>query len=321
MQIMQKQTGRAGTLESVLIILRLCGGPGDVVVFLWRTVLGVCVLVIKVTPLRGLYEQVTIVCAKRLLKPYLRDGYLDFNGVHLACGDHFNYWRACIEVAQDTFYGYVSNNDRYDRAFSDKSIKYTFEGPYCYEDDTVDIMIHPGDTVLDLGAWAGDFAAYAAKRGATVYAFEPDASNLKLLERTAMLNKGLPGHIEIVPLGVGARSETLRFYSDGDAGSGSRFEELTGGAPSSVSVVSLDDWTADNNVKVDFIKADIEGFERYMLEGAQQLLKTQAPVLSLCTYHLPDDPEVMADLILKANPGYNIVQRRAKLFAYLPQKT
>ncbi len=314
---MAKQ-GRAGTLESTIIILRLCGGLGDVAVFLWRTVLGVCVLVIRITPLRGLYEQVTIVCAKRLLKPYIQDGYLDFNGIRLACDDHFNFWRACIEVAQDTFYGYLKNNDRYDKAFSEITAKYTFEGLYCYEDENTDIMIHSGDTVLDLGAWAGDFAAYAAKRGATVYAFEPDVSNVTLLERTAALNQSLPGHIEVVPFGVGAKSEALRFYSDGDADSGSRFEELTGGVMSSVNVVSLDDWTAENNIKVDFIKADIEGFERYMLEGAQLLLRKQSPVLSLCTYHLKDDPQVMAALILKANPGYKIIQRRAKLFAYVP---
>jgi FkbM family methyltransferase len=317
---MTKRVGRAGTLESTVIIFRLCNGLGDVAVYLWRTVLGVFVLIIRIKPLRGLYENVTVVCAKRLLKPYVRDGFLDFNGIRLAYEDHFNFWRACIEVAQDTFYGYLRNNDRYDRAFLDKSENYTFEGLYCLEDGDADIMIHPGDTVLDLGAWAGDFAAYAAYKGATVFAFEPDASNLKLLERTAVLNDCLPGHIKVVPLGVGAKSETLRFYSDGAVGSGSRFDELCGGAVSTVSVTSLDDWTAENNIKVSFIKADIEGFERYMLEGAQQLLKTQAPVLSLCTYHLKDDPEVMAELILKANPDYKIKKRRAKLFAYVPER-
>jgi FkbM family methyltransferase len=315
---MAKPQGRAGTLESTIIIFRLCNGLGDVAVYLFRTVLGVFVLIIRVKPLRGLYEQVTITCAKRLLKPYLRDGYLDFNGIQLAYEDHFNFWRACIEVAQDTFYGHLSNNDRYDSAFLDRSDKYTFEGLYCLEDQDADIMIHPGDTVLDLGAWAGDFAAYAAYKGATVYAFEPDASNQALLARTAALNACLSGHIRLVPCGVGAKSETLQFYSDGATGSGSRFAELGGGAVSSVSVVSLDDWTAENNIKADFIKADIEGFERHMLEGAQRLLREQAPILSLCTYHLPDDPRVMTDLILKANPAYKVIQRRAKLFAYVP---
>lgn len=319
---MVKPRGRATTLESVIIILRLCSGPGDVAIYLWRTLLGVFVLVIRVKSFRGLYEQVTVVCAKRLLKPYVQDGFLDFNGIHLAYEDNFNFWRACIEVAQDTYYAYLSNNDSYNRDFLDKSEKYTFEGLYCYQDELADIMIHPGDTVLDLGAWAGDFSAYAAYRGATVYAFEPDASNLKLLERTASLNGLLPGKIEIVPFGVGAKSEELQFYSDGAAGSGSKFtgaEQCKGNETrSTIFVTSLDDWTAKNNIKVDFIKADIEGFERFMLEGAQELLRTQAPILSLCIYHLPDDPEVMSDLILKANPDYKIIRRRAKLFAYVP---
>lgn len=320
---MEKPKGRASTLESTIIILRLCKGVGDVAIYCWRTFLGVFVLIIRIKVFRGLYEQVTVVCAKRLLKPYLQDGFLDFNGIHLAYEDNFNFWRACIEVAQDTFYAYLSNNDRYDKPFLDKSEKYTFEGLYCYEDDQADIMIHAGDTVLDLGAWAGDFSAYAAYKGAKVYAFEPDTSNIKLLERTASLNGYLPGNIEIVPLGVGAKCEELRFYSDGLIGSGSRFMETEqntqgGAALSTVTVTTLDDWTARNNIKVDFIKADIEGFERYMLEGAQQLLKTQAPILSLCIYHLPDDHEVMANLILKANPDYKIIKRRAKLFAYVP---
>lgn len=70
---------------------------------------------------------------------------------------------------------------------------------------------------------------------------------------------------------------------------------------------------------VDFIKADIEGAERYMLEGAKETLKKYAPKLSLCTYHLPDDPEVMEELILKYNPDYIIKHTETKLYAYVPK--
>ena len=73
--------------------------------------------------------------------------------------------------------------------------------------------------------------------------------------------------------------------------------------------------SSDLLTHVDFIKADIEGYERYMLEGAQETLRRFAPKLALCTYHFPDDPEVLAALITKANPAYRIVQRRAKLYA------
>jgi hypothetical protein len=68
-------------------------------------------------------------------------------------------------------------------------------------------------------------------------------------------------------------------------------------------------------LKVDFIKADIEGTERDMLKGATSVLKIFAPKLAICTYHLPDDPEVLKNIILKANPNYRIVQLNHKLFA------
>ena len=70
--------------------------------------------------------------------------------------------------------------------------------------------------------------------------------------------------------------------------------------------------------RVDSIKADIEGYERYMLMGAQETLRRFAPKLALCTYHLPDDPEVLSELIKQANPDYNIVLKSKKLYASVP---
>ena len=83
-----------------------------------------------------------------------------------------------------------------------------------------------------------------------------------------------------------------------------------------VETITLDDFVKENNLeRVDFIKADIEGFERNMLSGAQETLKNFAPKLALCTYHLPDDPEVMTKLIMQANPNYKIVYGKKKLYA------
>jgi hypothetical protein len=57
-----------------------------------------------------------------------------------------------------------------------------------------------------------------------------------------------------------------------------------------------------------------------MLTGAQEVLRKFEPRLSLCTYHLPDDPAVLKELILRANPKYKVIQRKMKLFAYVPKK-
>ena len=103
----------------------------------------------------------------------------------------------------------------------------------------------------------------------------------------------------------------------GDSLTAAISEDSNGGAVQT----TLDDFVRENNLpRVDFIKSDIEGFERHLLEGAQETLSRFAPKLAICTYHLPDDPEVLSGLIKKANPKYNIVQKRKKLFASVPEE-
>jgi len=85
---------------------------------------------------------------------------------------------------------------------------------------------------------------------------------------------------------------------------------------------TLDSFVHENNIRGGiFIKADIEGAERNMLRGAKDVLKELAPKLSICTYHLPDDPKVLRELILEANPNYIIKERHKKMYAYVPKKT
>jgi len=83
-----------------------------------------------------------------------------------------------------------------------------------------------------------------------------------------------------------------------------------------IEIITLDKYVEDNQLeRIDFIKADIEGAERNMLKGASHVLKTFAPKLAICTYHLPDDPEILEKLILEANPHYTLVHLKNKLFA------
>lgn len=195
------------------------------------------------------------------------------------------------------------------------------EGDYEYGDD---VRLNPGDVVFDCGANMGMFSALAGKRGCRVHAFEPS----QYIRDTYLgQNAALNGDITIHPYALSDKRETLRFFLDREnIGSSLRADDakaahLAAAAPEdfeTVEAVSLDEFVEENGIeKVDFIKADIEGSERMMLCGARAVLKKHAPKLSICTYHLPDDPVVLEGLIREAQPRYRIVQGDHKLYAFV----
>jgi FkbM family methyltransferase len=169
--------------------------------------------------------------------------------------------------------------------------------------------------VIDAGANMGLFSALASHLGGIVYAFEPVKEiREKYLEKTAQLNP----NINIVPLALSNKNGQVLIK--GGLGNSSIIADIqkNGDYNEIVETITLDDWVKQNNIpKVDFIKADIEGAERLMLEGAQWVLKTYAPKLAICTYHLLDDKEVLTKLILQANPNYKIEYAWKKLYAWV----
>jgi FkbM family methyltransferase len=227
-----------------------------------------------------------------------------------------------IAIFKDTFSVYLDYDDQYD----EKTINHLYddgEGPYGLRNSVVDVTVERGDIVIDAGSWAGDFAAYASVKGAITYAFEPTLETYNTLLKTAKINK----NIYPVNKGLGEKDSTGVISLD-EINSGANAialspetEANSSTAGQQITITTIDRFVEENKLpRVDFIKADIEGFERYMLAGARETLKRFAPKLALCTYHLPDDPQVLESLIREANPRYSVVQKRKKLFASVPKE-
>ena len=220
------------------------------------------------------------------------------------------------------------NFDRYSTIFEDQlryfcvglhDSRYSCTGPYEYGN----VYLEEGDIVFDIGANMGLFSAVASRYGAKVFAFEaiPGIIN-NYLSKTANMN----GNIHIQNFAVWDKEETLTFSYIPRCISASRVnqfgktqsdddEQLT------VQAIPLDTFVEKNGItRVDFIKVDIEGAERNMLRGARKILKDFAPKLSICSYHLPDDPQVLREIILEANPNYTIIEKFKKMYAYVPNK-
>lgn len=261
---------------------------------------------------------------QRRFKDFYQNDHYQIGAIKFPLMDKINEGTLKYGVYLDTFGSYIYFNDKYDERTVDACISLSPEGPYGLVNDKVNVTVEPGDIVIDAGTWIGDFAAYSAMKGATAYAFEPTQTTYNILLQTIELNKDLPGKIIPVNKGLSDKNAQLEILINELGSSGNTFlserknENYT--KSQQIEVVRLDDFVKQNNLpRVDFIKADIEGSERDMLAGAQETLKTFAPKLALCTYHLKDDPEVLEALIKQANPAYNVVQKSKKLYASVPK--
>ncbi|MDR2097124.1 MAG: FkbM family methyltransferase [Spirochaetaceae bacterium] len=247
--------------------------------------------------------------------------FFNFNGAIFPClkgrdAEQFNY------IFSDTFLFSVLFNDNYSAALVERLENFMSEGPYGYSAENFDVTVKADDVVIDAGAWIGDFSAYAASRGAASYAFEPSLATFKKLQETAALNgkSGGGGGIYPVNKGLGETDGEIELFMPDKYNTGANtIVETRSGLKShseKIKITTLDNFVHEQNLKkVDFIKADIEGAERDMLKGARGVLSEFAPKLALCTYHLPDDPQILESLIKDANPAYRVKHISKKLFA------
>ena len=194
---------------------------------------------------------------------------------------------------------------------------YTDEGPY----EWGDVRVAQGDVVFDCGANLGVFSLLAAYRGAEVFAFEPVAEARKLLSRTLDMNPELREQVTIVPYALGDTAGTAEFTVLTDTLVGSSMVLPQEGRKVRVQVTTVDAFVEDEGLsRVDFLKADIEGAERQMLAGAESTLKQFSPKVSICTYHLPDDPPVITESLRAANAEYVLTNKWKKIYGLVPGK-
>jgi len=156
-----------------------------------------------------------------------------------------------------------------------------------YEVDSTAVFlshIRPGAVVFDIGAHVGYYSALACHLAGTtgrVFAFEPRPFNLRCLKRHRVLNH--LDQLQVFDVCVGASAGTARFESRTGSGTG----HLAPDGDLAVSVISLDDWHRQGRLpRPDFIKVDVEGAERDVLEGGRGLLAAAKPKLLLSIHSL-----------------------------------
>jgi len=176
-----------------------------------------------------------------------------------------------------------------------------------YEGDGV--VIRPGDTVIDAGAHVGVFSRYALRQGAgRVIAIEPDPTNIACLEAN-LAPEIAAGKVVVVKAGVWHQRGYLTLLnSDEDSAKHSFVAELSHSSSiAGLPVLTLDEIVEQLKLaRVDFIKMDIEGSERFALQGAKQTISRFRPKMAICAYHVGDDVVVIPSVVRMIQPTYQI---------------
>lgn len=139
-------------------------------------------------------------------------------------------------------------------------------------------MVKAGWTVLDCGAHMGYFTlTFSRAVGPTgqVYSFEPCAPTYARLQNHLKMN-GIT-NVEPIHSAISERSGTASSQQVKAANTGkNRIVADEGTTP----MVSIDEFVATRDLKrLDFLKADIEGFEVKLLRGAEKSIRRFRPIM------------------------------------------
>jgi FkbM family methyltransferase len=156
------------------------------------------------------------------------------------------------------------------------------------EPDTADFLrrfLRPGMVMFDIGAHIGEYTLLAAKlvgESGQVHAFEPQSHLFPILSQSVQLNS-----FEQVVLQCSAVSDRvgeIEFQVLDEPTMSSIRKQATPERPAkivSVACTSLDEYGRERQRKIDLIKVDVEGAEKFVFQGAAALLNLppqQAPI-------------------------------------------
>ncbi len=156
--------------------------------------------------------------------------------------------------------------------------------------------------ILDAGAYTGDTVVELINLGIrpkNVYCFEADSNNFQKLKNNNKLFS-VPVVMENLALWncktkLGMKMSNYCARIDEDA------------VNTIVDTVTIDEYFED--IKVDFIKMDIEGSERYALGGGMKVIHRDKPILAISIYHGCNDMVDIPLMLIKELDNYKFFVR------------
>jgi len=166
-----------------------------------------------------------------------------------------------------------------------------------------------GDIVLDCGANVGvTVRVWLAAGAKKVVAIEPAPENIEVLHRN-FKDEIAAGRVIVYPKGVWNKEEFLPMQIDPNNSAADSFilHREGGKEISGIPLTTIDKLVAELQLeRVDLIKMDIEAAEPKAIMGGRETIAKFHPRMALCTYHAPEHPKLVRELVLAAWPGYTV---------------
>lgn len=150
------------------------------------------------------------------------------------------------------------------------------------ESDMMEALVQDGDNFLDIGANIGWYSLRiaAAQRNTQVFCFEPLPKTWKQLLANLAVNN--ISNIKPHNFGFSNKAGSFPFYYYPEGSGNASAANLSGRDDVEVvecQVQTLDQFSADNGTRVDFIKCDVEGAELLVFQGGRQTIARDLPIV------------------------------------------
>ena len=172
--------------------------------------------------------------------------------------------------------------------------------------------VRKGDIVVDCGSAEGFFAFKHVNSCKHIYCIEPlpvfcralhklydDFENVTVIQ-TALSNE--IGALYLSPSSVSSSCRSVAVNEDDIL----------------VEAVTLDSLFADRSIQIDYLKADLEGFEEMMIIGGLQTIVMSRPKIVITTYHPGQDYRVLINAVRAVVPEYKYLVKGVEEIAGNP---
>lgn len=156
-------------------------------------------------------------------------------------------------------------------------------------------VVELGENVFDCGSAEGIFSLLTYERAGKVLAFEPLQDYYSALEQTFNNVR----NVKIINSALGDKIGETFLTNGGIASTVSELE-----TEFKIEINTLDSFSFHENIEVNYIKADIEGYEMKLLKGAQEVIFKYKPKIAVTIYHQQNNYHEIIEFLKKTLPSY-----------------